>query len=74
LVARHERLDLLARVRSFDDGARWQRIPVLRIGELALGLVVHQRGATHVSLRGSAKDAAGNEVEQTLVRAYRLGK
>lgn len=57
---------------SFDDGARWAPLPLLRVGEHALALVVHPRGATHVSLRGAARDVEGNQVEQTLLRAYAL--
>jgi hypothetical protein len=33
---------------------------------------VHPRGAHFVSLRGSARDAQGNRVEQTIIRAYGL--
>jgi hypothetical protein len=55
---------------SFDDGATWSRVPALRLGDRVLGLVTHRRGATHVSLRGTASDVEGNAVEQTIVRAY----
>jgi hypothetical protein len=58
---------------SFDDGATWSRIPIVRFGDHALGLVVHPPGATHVSLRGAAADVAGNQVEQTIIRAYGIG-
>ena len=57
---------------SFDDGATWARLPLVRLGDQALALVVHPRGATRVSLRGSARDIAGNSVEQTILRAYAL--
>jgi hypothetical protein len=65
----------IARVRvdaSFDDGASWVQVPLLVLGDDALGLIVHPRSATHVSLRGSAADVAGNQVEQTIIRAYGL--
>jgi len=55
---------------SFDDGETWAHVPVVRIGELALGLVVHPRDATHVSLRGTASDVECHSVAQTIVRAY----
>lgn len=57
---------------SFDDGATWSRLPLLRDGARAVALVLHPRAATHVSLRGSASDLEGNAVEQTIVRAYAL--
>ena len=55
---------------SFDDGATWFPVPTLLLGDRALGLVVHPRGATSVSLRGTAADLDGNAVEQTIIRAY----
>jgi hypothetical protein len=57
---------------SFDDGATWTPVPALLLGDRAVGLVIHPRGATAVSLRGSAVDIDGNAVEQTIVRAYTL--
>ncbi|WP_075124543.1 hypothetical protein [Actinophytocola xanthii] len=56
---------------SFDDGASWQRAPVTLSGDS--GLVVLRHPPTgHVSLRARAVDTAGNSVDQTIVRAYRL--
>lgn len=57
---------------SFDDGVTWKRLPIVRFGDQALGLVVHPRGASYVSLRGSASGVQGNAVEQTILRAYAL--
>lgn len=57
---------------SFDDGATWTRLPLLRFRDQALAVVLHPRNATHVSLRGSARDVAGRTVEQTVIRAYAL--
>jgi hypothetical protein len=57
---------------SFDDGATWSRVPLLVLGDDAFGVVVHPRTATHVSLRGSAADVAGNQVEQMIIHAYGL--
>ena len=57
---------------SFDDGARWLPAPLVRIGDHAVALIVHPAGARYVSLRGAAGDVAGNEVEQTIIRAYAL--
>jgi len=57
---------------SFDEGARWSRVPVAVIGDRAFAIVVHPSSATSVSLRSSATDLQGNRVEQTIVRAYGL--
>lgn len=58
---------------SFDDGARWHRLPILRVGDQAVGLVAAPRGARYVSLRGSARDVEGHEGEVTIIRAYAVG-
>jgi hypothetical protein len=58
---------------SFDDGAHWAAVPVLRIRDQAIAIVLHPRDAAFVSLRGSARDVAGNRVEQTIIHAYALG-
>ena len=55
---------------SFDDGAHWSRVPLAAFGDRGLAVIVHPRGAHHVSLRSSATDLAGNAVEQTILRAY----
>jgi hypothetical protein len=57
---------------SFDDGARWARVPLIVLGGRAVALIAHRPGAAFVSLRGALSDAAGNRVEQTIVRAYGL--
>ncbi|MEU7608030.1 S8 family serine peptidase [Micromonospora sp. NPDC049204] len=57
---------------SYDDGRSWHAVPVSRDGEGWLALVPHRR-AGHVSLRANAADADGNAVEQTVLRAYRVG-
>jgi hypothetical protein len=57
---------------SFDDGAHWRPAPMLRLGDHAIALIIHPTGAHHVSLRGAARDVVGNEVEQTVIRAYAL--
>ena len=57
---------------SFDEGGHWHRLPILRVGDQAVGLVAHPRGAKYVSLRGSARDVEGHEGEVTIIRAYAL--
>ncbi len=55
---------------SYDDGTRWTGVPVL--GRTAL---VDNRAdaGTFVSLRVHATDDRGGELDQTVIRAYRLG-
>ena len=57
---------------SFDDGATWSRVPGALVGARFIGIVTHPPGASFVSLRGTASDAEGNRVEETIVRAYKL--
>jgi hypothetical protein len=59
---------------SFDDGATWSAVPVAHVDDRALAVILHRPGAAYVSLRGSAADADGNQVEQTIVRAYGLAR
>lgn len=59
---------------SFDDGAHWMAAPVLRLGDHAVALLLHPRTAQFVSLRGAARDVAGNRVEQTIIHAYGLAR
>lgn len=56
---------------SFDDGANWIPMPA-SVAPDGTGTVTvdHPRGARHVSLRATARDAAGSTVEQTIMRAY----
>ncbi|GLZ29467.1 serine protease [Lentzea sp. NBRC 105346] len=56
---------------STDDGATWRAMPVIGKGSAWHAFAVHER-QEFVSLRIKAVDAAGNEVEQTTIRAYGL--
>ncbi|WP_184753619.1 S8 family peptidase [Streptosporangium album] len=57
---------------SYDDGKSWKRLVLLPRGRDRYStLVSHQASrGQYVSLRVTAKDAAGNAVEQTVLRAY----
>jgi len=57
---------------SYDDGATWHRAFVVGRGPTRAALVFHPAHAAFVSLRGTASDAAGNRVEQTVIHAYAL--
>jgi subtilisin family serine protease len=56
---------------SYDEGATWHRAPT----PLNLVAVVnHPKGADSVSLRATATDRDGNQVKETIIRAYTLRK
>jgi len=55
---------------SFDDGATWQPVLLLRFGDRAVALVQHPMGPGFVSLKANAADSDGNTVEETIIRAY----
>ncbi len=55
---------------SYDDGAHWAPVPVLRHDDAALALLRHPAGHGFVSLRASAVDTAGNTVDEEIIRAY----
>ncbi|QFZ21145.1 S8 family peptidase [Saccharothrix syringae] len=57
---------------SFDDGATWAPAPLTRDGAGWTATVDNPAGA-FASLRARASDADGNAVEQTVIRAYRVG-
>ncbi|KOX28744.1 hypothetical protein ADK67_11235 [Saccharothrix sp. NRRL B-16348] len=57
---------------SFDDGTTWRPAPLVKVGGRWLAAVVHPAGAKFVSLKAQARDAAGNAVDQTIIRAYGL--
>ncbi|TYB60143.1 S8 family serine peptidase [Nonomuraea sp. PA05] len=53
---------------SFDDGATWSPA-LIRKGQVTVN---HPAAEGFVSLRAKAADVAGNTVEQTVIRAYRI--
>ncbi|TWP49543.1 S8 family serine peptidase [Lentzea tibetensis] len=57
---------------SYDDGAKWQPAHLVRIGDRWLVTVKHPKDAKFVSLKAQARDASGNTVDQTIIRAYGL--
>ncbi|GAA2810052.1 hypothetical protein [Nonomuraea dietziae] len=62
LTAKDLRLEV-----SYDDGATWRRQPVLPLGHGRYSAVVLR---PHPSLRVTATDSGGNQVRQTVIRAY----
>ncbi|MEU7000170.1 S8 family serine peptidase [Nonomuraea sp. NPDC046570] len=62
LTAKDLRLEL-----SYDDGATWRRQPVLSLGNGRFQAVVLR---PQPSLRVTATDSGGNQVRQTVIRAY----
>ena len=57
---------------SYDDGVTWRRPLLVKVGNSWLALLFHAANARFVSLRAAADDSAGNSVQQTILRAYRL--
>jgi hypothetical protein len=57
---------------SYDDGKTWRTPLYSRLGDQGVTVLRPPAGG-YVSLRASAADAAGNRVEQTIIRAYRNG-
>ena len=58
---------------SYDDGATWTTVPVDRDGSSGHALLRNPAGAGFASLRLTARDAAGDSVTQTVIRAYQFG-
>ncbi|WP_162907701.1 S8 family peptidase [Allorhizocola rhizosphaerae] len=57
---------------STNDGVNWTSATVAPSGPGYTATVTHPAGSGFVSLRLMASDWAGNQVEQTLIRAYRI--
>ena len=57
---------------SYDDGHTWRTAPVVRAANQWRAVVTHPAKAQYVSLRATARDGAGNAVDETIVRAYAL--
>ncbi len=57
---------------SYDDGAHWFAATVTCQGDEAVARWAPPAGHGFISLRATAADAAGNTVEETLIRAYRF--
>ncbi|SFB23173.1 Serine protease, subtilisin family [Amycolatopsis marina] len=57
---------------SYDDGRTWSATRVDRDGDAWSATVRHPADG-FASLRATATDSAGNRVEQTIIRAYRIG-
>ncbi|MEU1028227.1 S8 family serine peptidase [Streptomyces mirabilis] len=53
---------------SYDDGTSWKEVEVRH----GLAEFKHPKGAEFVSLRVLASDSAGNQIDQTVLRAYGL--
>jgi hypothetical protein len=45
-------------------------VPIVRVDDQALGVIIHPPGARFVSLRGSTADVEGNQSDLTIIRAY----
>jgi hypothetical protein len=54
---------------SYDDGGTWQAVRLRRVGN-GWQAIVDNPDSGYVSLRATARDAKGNAVTQTVLRAY----
>jgi subtilisin family serine protease len=67
-----EQLTTITVETSANDGRTWVPAAVTRTGDrTAVAHVEHPRHASYISLRARVTDAAGNTVDQTIIRAYR---
>lgn len=58
---------------SYDDGGTWDRRPVRDVGDGSFRAVMNRpAGPGYASIKVEAWDAAGNTVEQEVIRAYAL--
>ncbi|WP_158845784.1 S8 family peptidase [Saccharothrix deserti] len=57
---------------SYDEGATWKPVPLVKVGERWIAAVAHPADAKFVSLKAQARDAEGNSVDQTILKAYAL--
>jgi subtilisin family serine protease len=57
---------------SYDDGATWRPARLTGHGLDRTVCVTHPAGPGFVSLKATATDTAGNQVEQTIIRAYAI--
>jgi hypothetical protein len=57
---------------SYDDGATWTTAPTQRDGDRGHAVLHDPASAGFASLRISARDAAGDSVTQTVIRAYQI--
>ncbi|MDX2565357.1 S8 family serine peptidase [Streptomyces sp. TX20-6-3] len=59
---------------TFDDGATWHKVPVYGRGPASFSAIVPPVSTSngYVGLRTTATDTDGNQLKQTVLRAYRL--
>jgi hypothetical protein len=55
---------------SYDDGQTWRNALWVRVDDRGVAILRPPAAGALVSLKASAADAAGNSVDQTIVRAY----
>ncbi|MFD3454524.1 S8 family serine peptidase [Streptomyces sp. NPDC058691] len=57
---------------SFDDGKTWKTLTVKRKGDLGTVALPTPKAGGYASIRLTAKDKAGNAVDQTVIRSFRV--
>ncbi|MEJ3745777.1 S8 family serine peptidase [Actinomycetes bacterium KLBMP 9797] len=59
---------------SYDDGASWRRVPTAGGRRVTATVPAAPRGAQFATIRVIATDAAGNRIDQTITRAWRVSR
>ncbi|MDX2642022.1 S8 family serine peptidase [Streptomyces sp. PA03-1a] len=57
---------------SFDDGRSWKALKVWRAGDRGFVKLTTPSAGGYASIRLTAKDAAGDAVDQTVIRSFRI--
>ncbi|MFF4243559.1 S8 family serine peptidase [Streptomyces sp. NPDC001822] len=57
---------------SFDDGRTWKTAKVRRLGDIGIVALPLPAAGGHASIRLTASDAAGNKVDQTVIRSFQV--
>ncbi|WP_329042888.1 S8 family serine peptidase [Streptomyces sp. NBC_00178] len=57
---------------SFDDGRTWKTAKVRRLGDLGFVALRLPPGGGYASIRLTAADAAGDKVDQTVIRSFQV--
>jgi subtilisin family serine protease len=65
------RFDVTVRV-SYDDGAHWRKAPVRGTGTVTATIPAAPTNARFATIRVTATDRAGNRIDQTITRAWKV--
>jgi hypothetical protein len=57
---------------SYDDGAHWRTARTRGAGTVTASVPAAPAGAGNASVRVTARDRVGNQIEQTIIRAWKI--